>query len=80
MFSRKNSLLLMGAVLAVIGLGLLFNSVESEPMWARWLLGPIFLYFGIPLAILGAAIRFFGTLQSGNSTSHQNGTNHANRS
>ena len=62
MFSRKNVLLVVGVILATIGCALLFSPVDGEPMWARWLLAPIFLYFGIPLAILGAAIRFFAPL------------------
>ncbi len=64
MFSRKNVLLLVGVFVAAIGCVLLFSPIDAEPMWARWLLAPIFLYFGIPLAMLGAAIRLFARLST----------------
>jgi len=39
---------------------LYFNPLNNEPMWAEWILSSVLVYVGLPLAIVGAAIHFFG--------------------
>jgi hypothetical protein len=48
----------------VVGGALFFNMFHNEPFWAEWMLGPLLFYLGGPLAIVGAAIRFFGRTES----------------
>ena len=62
MLRRRDTLLLIGAVIVAIGGTLVFfsNPFHNEPLWAEWLLGYILIYLGGPLAIVGAAIHFFG--------------------
>src|ERR1035441_8023491 len=60
MLRRRDTLLLIGAVMVAIGGALFFNPFHNEPLWTEWLLGPILSYLGGPLASLGAAIHFFG--------------------
>jgi len=49
----------IGLVLLAVGCVLFFNPFWHEPMWAEWLLGPVLMYVGLPLAMVGAAIHFF---------------------
>ena len=60
MLRRRDLLLLVGAVMVAIGGALYFNPFNNEPMWAEWVLSSILVYVGLPLAIVGAAIHFFG--------------------
>jgi hypothetical protein len=60
MLRRRDTLLLIGAVMVAIGGALFFNPFHNEPLWTEWLLGPILSYLGGPLVIVGAAIHFFG--------------------
>ena len=60
MLRRRDTLLLIGVVMIAMGGALFFNPFHNEQFWTEWLLGPILFYFGGPLAILGAAIHFFG--------------------
>ncbi len=57
MLKRRDTLLLIGAVLIVIGVTLFFIPVQSK---AVWLFGPISFYLGSSLAFVGATIRLFG--------------------
>ena len=60
MLRRRDTLLLVGAVMVVIAGALYFNPFNNEPLWAEWILSSILVYVGLPLAIVGAAIHFFG--------------------
>ena len=60
MLRRRDTLLLIGAVMVAIGGALFFIPFHNKPIWTEWLLGPILFYFGGPVAIVGAAIHFFG--------------------
>ena len=64
MLRRRDLLLLVGAVMVAIGGALYFNPFNNEPMWAEWILSSILVYVGLPLAIIGAAIHFFGSAES----------------
>ena len=59
MLRRRDTLLLVGAIMIAIGGILYFNPFHNEPWWAEWLLASILVYLGLPLAIVGAAIHFF---------------------
>jgi hypothetical protein len=59
MLRRRDTLLLVGAIMIAIGGILYFNPFQNEPWWAEWLLASILVYLGLPLAIVGAAIHFF---------------------
>jgi hypothetical protein len=56
MFKRRNTLLLIGVVMVVIGATLFFVPVQSK---AVWLLSVISFYLGGSLAFIGATIRLF---------------------
>ena len=60
MLRRRNMLLLIGVVMVAIGGALFFIPFHNEPFWTEWLLGPMLFYLGGPVAIVGAAIHFFG--------------------
>ena len=60
MIKRRDTLLLIGVVMLGIGGVLFFIPFHNEPLWTVWLLGPILFYLGGPIAIVGAAIHFFG--------------------
>ncbi len=60
MLRRRDTLLLIGVVMVAIGGALFFIPFHNEPIWTEWLLGAIFFYLGGPVAIVGAAIYFFG--------------------
>jgi len=57
MIKRLHPLLLIGVVMAVIGIALFFSPFEST---AVWFLTIIFFYLGGSLAFIGASIQFFG--------------------
>ena len=59
MLRRRDTLLLVGAIMIALGGILYFNPFQNEPWWAEWLLASILVYLGLPLAIVGAAIHFF---------------------
>jgi hypothetical protein len=59
MLRRRDTLLLVGAIMIALGGILYFNPLQNEPWWAEWLLASILVYLGLPLAIVGAAIHFF---------------------
>jgi hypothetical protein len=59
MLRRRDTLLLVGAIMIALGGILYFNPFHNEPWWAEWLLASILVYLGLPLAIVGAAIHFF---------------------
>lgn len=56
---RRDTLLLVGAVMVLIGGILYLNPFHNEPWWAEWLLSSILVYAGLPVVIVGAAIHFF---------------------
>jgi hypothetical protein len=61
--SHHHSLLLkVGLVSSLIGFLLFLNPLHNEPMWLEWLCGPVLLYLGLPLAMVGAAIYFIGSV------------------
>ena len=60
MLRRRDTLLLIGVVMVAIGGTLLFIRFDNESLLTQWLLGPILIYLGGPVAIVGAAIHFFG--------------------
>ena len=59
MLTRRDTPLLIGAIMIAFGGVLYFNPFQNEPWWAEWLLASILVYLGLPLAIVGAAIHFF---------------------
>jgi uncharacterized membrane protein HdeD (DUF308 family) len=59
MLTRRDTLLLIGAIMIALGGVLYFNPFQNEPWWAEWLLASILVYLGLALAIVGAAIHFF---------------------
>jgi hypothetical protein len=59
MLRRRDTLLLVGAIMIALGGILYFNPFQNEPWWVEWLLASILVYVGLPLAIVGAAIHFF---------------------
>jgi len=58
--SRKDILLIAGLLLLIIGSLIFFHPFHTEPMWMEWVAGPVLIYFGLPLAMVGVAIHFFG--------------------
>jgi hypothetical protein len=46
--------------MVAIGGALFFIPFHNEPFWTEWMLGPILFYLGGPVAIVRAAIHFFG--------------------
>jgi uncharacterized membrane protein HdeD (DUF308 family) len=58
---RRDTLLIIGAVMIVIGGTLYFNPLGNETWWVEWVLSSILVYLGLPLVIVGAATHFFGT-------------------
>jgi hypothetical protein len=66
MLRGKDILLKAGLLLLAIGSLIFFHPFHSEPMWMEWIVGPILFYLGLPLAILGIAIRVFGGVQKSN--------------
>jgi len=60
MRSSKNILLKTGLLLSLVGAVIYFHPLYSEPMWLEWLAGPALIYLGLPLAIVGLLIHFFG--------------------
>ena len=72
MLRRRDTLLLIGVVLVAIGGTLLFIRFDNEPLWIKWLLGPVLIYLGGPATIVGAAIHFFG--EPANTVASRNGS------
>ena len=70
MFRHQNKLLNFGLVLFVMGFILLLNFTHSEPLWMEWLLGPVLIYLGLPMAMVGMAIQFFGTSRHSRPPTH----------
>jgi hypothetical protein len=66
---RRDTLLLIGAVIITIGGALYLNPFHNEPLSVEWLLGPALVYFGLPVAIIGVAMHFYdGTADVAGST------------
>jgi hypothetical protein len=65
MLRRKNMLLQTGLVLLGVGCVVFFNPFHNEPLWMEWLVGPVLMYLGLPLAMVGTAIHFFGGAHKG---------------
>ena len=64
MVHHPNKLLNVGLVLFAIGFVLFLNFFHNEPLWVEWLLGPVLMYLGLPMAMVGVAIHFFGTARN----------------
>jgi hypothetical protein len=60
MLRRRDTLLLIGVAMVAIGGALFFYPFRNEPIWIEWVIGPILFYMGGPVALVGAAIHFFG--------------------
>jgi hypothetical protein len=58
--NRKDILLKAGLFLLALGALIYFHPFHAEPMWMEWLVGPVLIYLGLPLAMVGIAIHFFG--------------------
>ena len=72
MLRRRDTLLLIGVVLVAVGCTLLFIRFDNEPFWIEWLLGPVLIYLGGPVTIVGAAIHFFA--EPANTVASRNGS------
>jgi hypothetical protein len=59
MLTRRDTVLLIGAITVIIGGGLFLNLMHNEPLWAEWFLGPALVYVGLPIAIIGIAVHFY---------------------
>jgi len=70
MFRNQNKLLNTGLVLFVIGFVFFLNFSHSEPLWVEWLLGPVLMYLGLPMAMVGVAICFFGAARASEPPRH----------
>ena len=64
MAGRRSLMLKIGIGLAIIGCILIAKPFEQEPLWVQWMLGFPFLYVGVPLVIVGAALHFVGAHRS----------------
>jgi hypothetical protein len=64
MLRRKNVMLEAGLIILAVGCLLFFNPFRHEPLWAEWLVGPVLMYLGLPVAMVGAAIHFFGSAEA----------------
>ena len=60
MTKPRSTLLMVGMVLAAIGIILIIKPFEQEPLWLQWVVGSACFYVGVPLAIVGAAVYFIG--------------------
>jgi hypothetical protein len=58
---KHNLLFKIGLVSSALGFLVFLNPLHNEPLWAEWLLGPILIYVGLPLAMVGAAVYFVGS-------------------
>ena len=56
---QSTLVLICGAVLLIAGGVLVFGPYQTFPLWAIWLVGPLFWYLGFAVTIVGLAIRFF---------------------
>lgn len=63
MASGKHILLKVGLLLLVVGSVIFFHPFHTEPMWMEWIVGPALFYVGLPLLIVGVAIRVFESVQ-----------------
>lgn len=59
MLTRRDTLFLIGAATVVTGGALFLNPIHVEPLWAEWFVGPVLVYVGLPIAIIGIAIHFY---------------------
>ncbi len=64
MAKRHRRLLEIGVGILIIGAVLFFNPFRNEPLWAEWLIGPVLVYLGLPISMVGAAIYFLGSSNS----------------
>ncbi len=60
MRNNRNLLLKIGLISSLLGFLVFLNPLHNEPMWAQWLFGPVLIYLGLPIAMVGAAIHFLG--------------------
>jgi|307.fasta_scaffold108793_2 hypothetical protein len=65
MLRRQGTLLLIGAVLVVLGGALFLNLLRTEPLWIEWLLGPIVVFGGLLLAIVGITLHCYSRESAG---------------
>jgi len=61
MFTRKDILLKASLLLLVTGCLIHFHPFHAEPVWMEWLVGPILIFLGLPMAMVGMAVHFFGS-------------------
>ena len=58
--SSKDVLLKTGLFLLATGALIFFHPYYVEPMWLEWVVGPVLVYLGLPLAMVGIGVHFFG--------------------
>lgn len=61
MRTHQSLLLKIGLISSIFGFLLFLNPLHNEPMWAEWVFGPVLIYLGLPIAMVGAAIFFLGS-------------------
>lgn len=65
MRTHQSLLLKIGLISSIVGFLVFLNPLHNEPMWAEWVLGPVFIYLGLPIAMVGAAVFFIGGANPG---------------
>jgi hypothetical protein len=56
--AKRNPVLLEAALLVLfVGFVLFLNPFHNEPLWAQWLIGPV--YLALPVSMVAAAVHFF---------------------